>query len=136
MADEPVSRPPLKEGPIRQTPGTHDPDWKYVDVRRYVETLEHSIGAGIQWAVFEPNGPALWVRVRSAVEDLLLKEWKAGVLQGTTASQAFFVRCDQTTMTQNDLDNGRLVCEVGVAPTKPAEFVVFNISQWTSDKKG
>jgi hypothetical protein len=82
--------------------------------------------------VFEPNDDALWARVRSTVTDFLTTEWRSGKLQGATAEQAFFVRCDQTTMTQNDLDNGRLIMVIGVAPVKPAEFVIFNIGQWTA----
>jgi len=97
--------------------------------------LEHSLNNGTQWAVFEPNGEALWARVRTTVTDLLTNEWRSGMLQGATAEQAFFVRCDQSTMTQNDLDNGRLNIVVGVAPVKPAEFVIFDIAQWTADHR-
>jgi len=97
--------------------------------------LEHSLNNGTQWAVFEPNGEALWARVRTTVTDLLTNEWRSGMLQGAAAEQAFFVRCDQSTMTQNDLDNGRLNIVVGVAPVKPAEFVIFDIAQWTADHR-
>jgi uncharacterized protein len=106
-----------------------------VEIRRYVAYLEHSLDQGTQWAVFEPNGEALWERVRSVVTDLLLNEWRSGMLQGESAEQAFFVRCDQTTMTQSDLDNGQLNIVVGVATVKPAEFVIFNIAQWTAGHK-
>lgn len=112
-----------------------DPEWKYLNVRRYFAYLERSIDKGTQWAVFEPNGDALWANVRRTVEDFLLNEWQSGALLGDKPDKAFFVRCDRTTMTQNDLDNGRLVCLIGVAPLKPAEFVIFRIGQWTADRK-
>ena len=111
---------------------TDDPEWKYVSVRRYFAYLERSIDRSTQWAVFESNGDALWANVRRTIEDFLLSEWKSGALLGTDPKQAFFVRCDRTTMLQNDLDNGRLVCLIGVAVVKPAEFVIFRIGQWTA----
>ena len=77
----------------------------------------------------------LWAQVRRVVEDFLLSQWRAGALVGSRPEEAFFVRCDRTTMTQDDLDSGRLVCLVGVAPVRPAEFVIFRIGQWTADKK-
>ena len=113
-----------------------DPEWKYVNVRRYFLYLEASIDRGTQWAVFEPNGEALWANVRSTVSDFLYNEWVSGALLGTKPEEAFFVRCDRTTMTQNDLDNGRLVCLIGVAALKPAEFVIFRIGQKTADARG
>ena len=112
-----------------------DPEWKYVNIRRYFAYLERSIDKGTQWAVFEPNGEHLWGIVRRTVEDFLFSEWQSGALLGDKPEKAFFVRCDRSTMTQNDLDNGRLVCLVGVAPLKPAEFVIFRIGQWTADRK-
>jgi hypothetical protein len=111
-----------------------DPDWKYVSVRRLMIYLEHSIDQATQWAVFEPNGEALWARVREVVADFLFEQWRAGEFVGATPREAFFVRCDRTTMTQDDLDSGRLVCLIGFAPLKPAEFVIFRIGQWTSDR--
>jgi phage tail sheath protein FI len=110
-----------------------DPEWKYVNVRRLFIYLEHSIDKAMQWAVFEPNNERLWQNIRGTVEDYLYVQWLSGALLGATPEEAFFVRCDRTTMTQNDLDNGRLVCLIGVAPTKPAEFVIFRIGQWTAD---
>ena len=110
-----------------------DPEWKYVNVRRYFNYLERSIEKSTQWAVFEPNGEALWGNVRSAVDDFLFNEWKNGRLLGDNPKLAYFVRCDRSTMTQNDIDNGILVCQVGVAALKPAEFVVFRIGQKTAD---
>jgi phage tail sheath protein FI len=110
-----------------------DPEWKYLSVRRYFAYLEHSIDRGTQWAVFENNNEALWNNIRRTVEDFLINEWRNGALLGTKPEQAFFVRCDRSTMTQNDLDNGRLIVLVGVAVVKPAEFVIFRIGQWTAD---
>jgi phage tail sheath protein FI len=111
-----------------------DPEWKYVNLRRYFAYLEHSIDRGTQWAVFEPNGEALWANVRRTIEGFLLNEWQGGALLGDKPDKAYFVRCDRSTMTQNDLDNGRLVVLVGVAPLRPAEFVIFRIGQWTADR--
>jgi len=112
-----------------------DPEWKYVNLRRYFAYLEHSIDKGTQWAVFEPNGDQLWSNVRRTISDFLLNEWQTGALLGDKPEKAFFVRCDRSTMTQNDLDNGRLVCLIGVAPLRPAEYVIFRIGQWTADAK-
>src|SRR5882672_401157 len=112
-----------------------DPEWKYVNVRRLFIFLEHSIDKATQWAVFEPNNQALWWNIRQMVEDFLLVQWKSGALLGSKPEEAYFVRCDRTTMTQNDLDNGRLICLIGIAPTKPAEYVIFRIGQWTADAK-
>jgi len=110
-----------------------DPEWKYLNVRRYFLYLERSIEKSTQWIVFEPNGERLWANVRSTVEDFLYNEWYGGKLLGPTPKHAYFVRCDRSTMTQADLDNGRLVCEIGVAALKPAEFVIFRIGQKTAD---
>jgi Bacteriophage tail sheath protein len=112
---------------------SQDPEWKYVNIRRYLIYLEHSINNGTQWVVFEPNGEALWATVRSSVSDFLFNEWRNGALQGSRPEDAFFVRCDRTTMTQGDIDNGRLVILVGVAPVRPAEFVIFRIGQWAGN---
>ena len=112
-----------------------DPEWKYVSDRRYFNYLESSIDRGTQWAVFEPNGERLWANVRQTISDFLYNEWRNGALLGTTTEEAFFVRCDRSTMTQNDLDNGRLVCLIGVAIIKPAEFVIFRIGQKTADAR-
>jgi len=112
-----------------------DPEWKYVPLRRYFAYVERSIDRGTQWAVFEPNGEALWANVRQTVQDFLYNEWVSGALLGEKPEKAYFVRCDRSTMTQNDLDNGRLICLVGMAVVKPAEFVIFRIGQWTADRK-
>jgi phage tail sheath protein FI len=112
-----------------------DPEWKYLNVRRYFAYLERSIDRGTQWAVFEPNGERLWANVRRTISDFLLNEFQMGALLGDKPEAAYFVKCDRSTMTQNDLDNGRLVCQIGVAVVKPAEFVIFRIGQWTADAK-
>ena len=110
---------------------TSDPEWKYVHVRRYITYLEQSIDRGTQWTVFEPNDEPLWATVRGAVSNFLLNEWKQGGLLGRKSEEAFFVRCDHTTMTQSDIDNGRLVCEVGVALIRRAEFLIFRVLRMT-----
>ena len=112
-----------------------DPQWKYVNVRRYFNYLESSIDRGTQWAVFEPNDERLWANMRRAVSDYLYNEWRNGALLGSRPAEAYFVRCDPSTMTRNDLDNGRLICLVGVAFLKPAEFVIFRIGQKTADAR-
>lgn len=112
-----------------------DPEWKYLNVRRYFAFLERSIEIGTQWAVFEPNGPVLWSNVQRTVEDFLFNEWQSNHLLGLKPEEAFFVRCDRSTMSQNDIDNGRLICLVGVAPLRPAEFVIFRIGQKTADSR-
>ena len=111
---------------------TSDAEWKYVNVRRLFIYLEHSIDLGTQWVVFEPNNEALWKRVVQTIDSFLFGVWKAGALMGTKPEEAYFVRCDRTTMTQDDIDNGRLVCQIGVAPAYPAEFVIFQIGQFTA----
>lgn len=112
-----------------------DPEWKYANVRRYFNYLERSIDQGTQWAVFEPNGERLWANIRDTVAGFLYNEWVSGALLGASQKEAFFVRCDRSTMTQNDLDNGRLICLIGVAVLKPAEFVIFRIGQKTADAR-
>jgi phage tail sheath protein FI len=111
---------------------TSDTEWKYVNVRRLFIFLEHSIDRGTQWVVFEPNNEALWQRVVETIDSFLFGIWKSGALMGTKPEEAYFVRCDRTTMTQDDIDNGRLVCLIGVAPAFPAEFVIFRIGQFTA----
>lgn len=112
-----------------------DPEWKYVNVRRYFNYLEASIDHSTQWVVFEPNGERLWSNIRETIAAFLFNEWRSGALLGSQPEQAFFVRCDRSTMTQNDLDNGRLICLIGVAALKPAEFVIFRIGQKTADTR-
>jgi uncharacterized protein len=113
---------------------TDNTDFKYVNLRRYFAYLERSIDRGTQFAVFEPNGSNLWASITRTIESFLLNEWVSGALLGDKPEKGFFVRCDRSTMTQNDLDNGRLICLIGIAPVRPAEFVIFRIGQFTADK--
>jgi hypothetical protein len=108
-----------------------DGSWKYVNVRRIFIYVEASIDRGTQWVVFEPNDEPLWARVRATITNFLTTTWRSGMLQGTTPQEAFFVKVDRSTMTQDDIDNGRLICLIGIAPVKPAEFVIFRIQQKT-----
>ena len=110
---------------------TSDTIWKYVPVRRLFIFLEESLDEGTQWVVFEPNDEPLWARVRQSVTNFLTRVWRDGALMGTKLEEAFFVKCDRTTMTQDDIDNGRLIMIIGVAPVKPAEFVIIRIGQKT-----
>lgn len=110
-----------------------DSMWKYINVRRLFIFIEQSIDRGTQWAVFEPNYEVTWSAIRTSVSAFLRTVWLNGALMGTTQEEAFFVKCDRTTMTQDDIDNGRLICLIGIAPVKPAEFVIFRISQKTME---
>ncbi|MEZ4713070.1 MAG: phage tail sheath subtilisin-like domain-containing protein [Caldilineaceae bacterium] len=110
-----------------------DAEWRYVNVRRLFLFVEESIDEGTQWVVFEPNDEPTWDAVRRNITSFLTSVWRSGALAGTTPEEAFFVACDRTTMTQDDIDNGRLICVIGIAPIKPAEFVIFRISQKTAD---
>lgn len=109
-----------------------DPEWKYVNVRRLMIYLEQSIKKGTAWVTFEPNNAVTWVKVKAQTENFLTQTWEGGMLMGTSAKEAFFVHCDQTTMSQNDLDNGRLNILIGLAVTKPAEFMILRITQTIS----
>jgi len=111
---------------------TSDADWKYVNVRRLLIFIEASIDRGLQWVVFEPNAEPLWARVRRSIANFLTVVWRNGALEGTKVEEAFFVKCDRTTMTQTEIDQGKLICVVGVAPVKPAEFVIVRIGLWTA----
>jgi len=107
-----------------------DPLWKYINIRRLFIYIEKSMERGTQWVVFEPNNEKLWARVNATITQFLTGVWRDGALMGTKPEEAFFVKCDRTTMTQDDIDNGRLICIIGIAPVKPAEFVIFRIAQW------
>jgi phage tail sheath protein FI len=107
-----------------------DPEWKYVNIRRLALFLEDSIQRGLQWAVFEPNNQALWARVRTCVTNFLHTVWLAGAFQGNAPDKAYFVKCDETTMAQDDIDSGKLNLIVGFAPLKPSEFVILRIGTW------
>ena len=104
--------------------------WKYISVRRYFLYVGESIDEGTQWVVFEPNDEKLWARVNQTITQFLTTEWRNGALMGTKPSEAFFVKVDRTTMTQADIDNGKLICIIGLAVVKPAEFVIFRLTQF------
>jgi phage tail sheath protein FI len=129
---------------IRQFPGrgirvwgartmSSDALWKYVSVRRLFIFVERSIDEGTQWAVFEPNDRRLWTHIVDAIRTFLRGLWRMGALFGPTEEQAFYVVCGEATMTRDDILNGRLICEIGIAPVRPAEFVVFRIFQNTAE---
>ncbi|GIJ67480.1 phage tail sheath family protein [Virgisporangium ochraceum] len=107
-----------------------DPSWRYINVRRLFNYIEESIRRGTQWAVFEPNDFDLWQRVKRNITSFLRGLWMQGALVGTTAEQAFYVLCDASNNPASSVDEGKLIVEVGIAPVKPAEFVIFRISQW------
>jgi phage tail sheath protein FI len=107
-----------------------DPSWTYINVRRLFNMVETSIMEGTQWTVFEPNDKALWERVKRTISAFLLGLWREGALFGATPEAAYFVKCDEETNPPDSIDLGRLIVEVGIAPVKPAEFVIFRISQW------
>lgn len=107
-------------------------DWKYLAVRRLFIAIERSIDIGTQWAVLEPNDQRLWDRLTDSIDSFLTQQWRDGALLGAEKADAFYIRCGTSTMTQDDIDNGRLVMEIGIAPVKPAEFVIIRISQTPS----
>ncbi len=106
-----------------------DPAWRYLNVRRLFNYLEESVYLGSQWVVFEPNDERLWSTIRRNVTAFLTNEWRRGALFGSTSAEAFYVKCDEETNPPEVIESGQVVCEIGVAPVKPAEFVVFRISQ-------
>jgi hypothetical protein len=106
--------------------------WKYINVRRLFIYVEQSIKVNTNWVVFEPNGTALWERVTATISNFLSTLWRNGALAGDSTGEAFYVECGKSTMSQDDIDNGRLICNIGIAPLKPAEFVIFRITQKTS----
>lgn len=107
-----------------------DPSWKYINVRRLFIMVEQSILSGSQWAVFEPNDKFLWSKLSRDVSAFLMRVWRSGALFGATAEDAFYVKCDAETNPQYLIDAGQVNVQVGIAPVKPAEFVVFSIGQW------
>lgn len=105
-------------------------EWRYINVRRLFNMIEESIGAGTRWVVFEPNDPRTWKTIERDVRAFLTLVWRDGALKGDTPDKAFFVKCDGETNPPEVIDAGRLVTEIGIAPVKPAEFIVFRIGQW------
>jgi phage tail sheath protein FI len=110
--------------------GDANGEWKYINVRRLFLFLRESIDEGTQWVVFEPNSPALWAKIRRNINAFLTNVWRSGALFGNTANKAFYVKCDEETNPPEVRDLGQVVTEIGVAVVKPAEFVIFRISQW------
>lgn len=133
---------PIGVNAIRSFPGrgvrvwgartlSSDPAWRYVNVRRLFNYLEKSILTATQFAVFEPNDPALWGKLTRSISSFLIGEWRKGALFGRSADEAFFVKCDDETNPAEVIDAGQVICQIGVAPVKPAEFVVFQLSQFS-----
>jgi phage tail sheath protein FI len=108
-----------------------DPAWRYVNVRRLFNFLEESILQGTQWVVFEPNDFDLWQRIRRTISAFLVRQWRDGALFGQTPAEAFYVKCDSETNPAEMIDAGQVTCEIGIAPVKPAEFVVFRLAQYS-----
>ena len=132
---------------IRQLPGQGIRIWgartassnsafKYVNVRRLFIFVEESIKANTNWVVFEPNDPTLWQRVNLTISNFLDGLWRNGMLAGETAAESYFVEIGPSTMTKDDIMNGRLICNIGIAPSRPAEFVIFRVTQHTSEAGG
>ena len=108
-----------------------DPAWRYLNVRRLFNYVEESIFEGTQWVVFEPNDMALWERVKRTINAFLVRVWRDGALFGATPGEAFFVKCDGENNTAETIDAGQLIVDIGIAPVKPAEFVIFRIAQFS-----
>jgi len=115
--------------------GDANTEFKYVNIRRHFSYLRDSINKGTQWVVFEPNTPELWAKIRRNISAFLMMEWRQGALFGTTPQEAFYVKCDAETNPPEVRDLGQVVTEIGVAVVKPAEFVIFRISQWDGSGK-
>jgi len=109
-----------------------DPEWRYINVRRLFNYIAESIMEGTQWSVFEPNDQRLWMQLRIAASNFLTRTWREGALFGATPEQAFFVKCDDETNPPDVIEAGQVICEIGIAPVKPAEFVVFRLSQYSA----
>jgi hypothetical protein len=107
-----------------------DPEWRYINVRRLFNYISESIMVGTQWSVFEPNDQQLWIQLRIAASSFLTRTWREGALFGNSPDQAFFVKCDEETNPPDVIEAGQVVCEIGIAPVKPAEFVIFRLSQY------
>jgi len=105
-------------------------EWRYINVRRLFNMIEESIGGGTRWTVFEPNDERTWKSVERDIRAFLTLLWRDGALKGETPEQAFFVKCDAETNPPDVIDAGRLITEIGIAPVKPAEFIIFRIGQW------
>jgi phage tail sheath protein FI len=106
-----------------------DPSWRYINVRRFFNFVEKSIEGGTHWVVFEPNDMDLWARISRNVTAFLTTQWRIGALFGATPEQAFYVKCDAETNPGDTIDAGQVITEIGMCPVKPAEFVIFRITQ-------
>jgi hypothetical protein len=122
----------VRNAPAGAVPQPAVPQWKYISVKRMSLYLESSLKEGMQWAVFEPNGPTLWGQIRLNVGAFLQALFVQGAFQGADSQQAYFVKCDAETTTQSNIDQGIVNVVVGFAPLYPAEFVTIEISQFTS----
>ena len=138
---------PMVVNCIRQFPGrgirvwgartlSSDPAWRYISVRRLFNYVEESIREGTQWVVFEPNDQFLWARVNRDISFFLQTVWRDGALFGAAPEQAFYVKCDEELNPPEVRDAGMLIVEIGMAPVKPAEFMIFRISQWAGGAVG
>jgi phage tail sheath protein FI len=105
-------------------------EWRYLNVRRLVIMIEESIKRATRWVVFEPNDPTLWKTIRSEISGFLMNIYRDGALMGATADEAFFVKCDSETNPQESIDMGQVITVIGIAPVKPAEFIIFKIGQY------
>ena len=113
-----------------------DPEWRYINVRRLFNFVSQTLLEGTQWSVFEPNDERLWLKLRASVGNFLTNLWRGGALFGTSAEQAFFVKCDAETNPPEVIEAGQVICEVGISPVKPAEFVIFRLSQYIESGDG
>jgi phage tail sheath protein FI len=107
-----------------------DPEWRYLNVRRLFNMIEESIADSTRWIVFEPNDRILWAQIKRDVGSFLSRVWRDGALMGASPQEAFFVKCDAETNPPDVVDAGMVVTLIGIAPVKPAEFIIFRISQW------
>jgi len=108
-----------------------NPEWRYLNVRRLFNMIEESIARSTKWIVFEPNDESLWKAIRRDVGAFLTLLWRDGMLFGRTPEEAFYVKCDDETNPPEVIDAGKVVTQIGIAPVKPAEFIVFEIGQST-----
>jgi phage tail sheath protein FI len=113
-----------------------DPEWRYINVRRLFNFVSQTLMEGTQWSVFEPNDERLWLKLRASVGNFLTNLWRGGALFGTSPDQAFFVKCDAETNPPEVIEAGQVICEVGISPVKPAEFVIFRLSQYIDGGDG
>jgi phage tail sheath protein FI len=113
-----------------------DPEWRYLNVRRLFNFISESIMEGTQWAVFEPNDQRLWTQLQVSASNFLTRVWRDGALFGANVTEAFYVKCDAETNPPDMVEAGQVTVEIGIAPVKPAEFVVFRISQFAGGGEG